>query len=167
METNVDKSKMLDAMNRPLTQSLFLEIGYGTEAQFTLKEEDHEYNGKTYPSIKRLYLECADPTEYEFATTYLLGWKHWVRLCANKVILRYIEEWRVELEVKLRSRGVLRTMAAADAGNYQAAKWLADRGWDNKGAGRPTKGDIEHERKIQAAIGDEYAQDEARMRIVK
>src|SRR5574337_902614 len=82
----VDKKKMLDGGGKPLTQSLFLEIGYTEQSIYTLKEEDYMYEGKLYPSLKRLYLEMEDLTEYEFANTYLLGWKHWKRLCENKLI---------------------------------------------------------------------------------
>jgi hypothetical protein len=159
------KDKMLDTMGRPITQSLFLEIGYTDAAVYTLKENDFEYNGKLLPSIRKLYLDIGDPTEYEFATTCFIGWSHWQRISENKVLRRHIEEWRVELEVKLRSRGVKAAMLAANTGNYQAAKWLADRGWDTRGAGRPSKADVEKETKIQAAISEEYSADILRLQI--
>lgn len=157
------KDKMVDSGGKPLTQSLFLEIGYTEQAVYTLKDQDHEHNGKTYPSLKRLYLEAEDPTEYLFATTYLLGWRHWQRLCENKALRRHIDEWRDELEVKLRSRGVMQAIKNAELGGFQAAKWLADRGWDTRGAGRPSKEEIEKEKKIQAAISDEYGADIVRL----
>lgn len=163
METP-SKDKMIDSMGRPITQSLFLEIGYTDAAVYTLKDNDFEYNGKLLPSIKRLYLEIADPTEYEFATACFIGWSHWQRICENKAIRRHIEEWRMELEVKLRSRGVKAAIFAANGGNYQAAKWLADRGWDTRGPGRPSKADVERETKIQAAMSDEFSADIIRMR---
>lgn len=159
------REQMTDVMGRPLTQSLFLEIGYLDTAVYTLKDQDHTHNGKQYPSLKRLYLETEDPTEYEFANKYLLGWKHWLRLCENKAIRKEIDEWRDELEVKLRSRGVRYTLQAAKGGNYQAAKWLSDRGWDTRGAGRPTKIEVERERKIQADISDEFKADVIRLDI--
>lgn len=162
MEANL-KDKMYDSGGKPLTQSLFLEIGYTEQAIYTLKDNDHIHNGKHYPSLKRLFLECADPTEYEFATTHLLGWKHWLRLCENKVLRKHIDEWRDELEIKLRSQGVKEVMKSAVAGNYQAAKFLADRGWINRGAGRPTKDEVEHERKVQAALTDEFSADVHRL----
>lgn len=158
------KEKMLDTMGRPITQSLFLEIGYSDSALYTLKDNDFEYQGRNLPSIKKLYLQCEDPTEYDFAVTYLLGWGHWQRICENKVLRKHIEEWRCELEVKLRSRGVKAAITAANAGNFQASKWVADRGWDTRGAGRPTKADVERETKIQAAIADEYSADVIRLR---
>lgn len=159
------KEQMTDDMGRPITQSLFLEINYTELSVYTLKDDDHELNGKQYPSLKRLYLECEDPTEYEFATTYLLGWKHWLRLCENKAIRKHIDEWRDELEVKLRSQGVKEVIRAANRpGGLQAAKWLADRGWATRGAGRPSKADVDREKAIQANITDEFTADIVRLK---
>ena len=154
---------MLDSMGKFRTQSLFLELGYGADSLFTLKDQDHEHEGKTYPSLKRLYLEFEDPTEYEFANTVLLGWRHWQRMCENKVIRKHIDEWREELEVKLRSQAIRDAIQEAKKGHFQAAKWVADRGWSTRGAGRPSKADIEHEKKVQARIDNEYSGDVVRM----
>jgi len=41
---DIDKSKMVDSMGRPITQSLFLEVGYSDMAIFTLKENNYEPN---------------------------------------------------------------------------------------------------------------------------
>ena len=73
----IDKALLQDSMGRPLTQSLFLELGYTEHSVYTLKEQDYAYKGKNYPSLKRLYLKEEDVTEYEFATKHLLGWQHW------------------------------------------------------------------------------------------
>ena len=57
------------------TQGLFLELSYADlrNAVYTLKDFDYEFKGKTYISIKRLYLEIGDPTEYEFAQACFEG----------------------------------------------------------------------------------------------
>lgn len=157
------REEMIDSIGRPITQSLFLEIGYSKSAAYTLKEVDHEYEGRTYPSIKRLYLEMEDPTEYEFATTYFLGWKHWERICANVAIFQHVREWREELEHKMKSSATKKMIQLAQADNYQAVKWLADRGWAIKGAGRPSKAVLEQEKKIREDIADEYKEDVVRL----
>ena len=158
------KDKLRDTSGRPLTQSLFLELGYSDYSVYTLKDEDHTHKGTTYTSLKRLYLECSDPTEYTFAKQHLLGWKHWERLCANKIIKKHIDEWREELEVKLRSEGVLKTIEQARGGHsFQATKWLADRGWDKRAAGRPSKEEVERETRIQSKISDEFNDDVVRL----
>ncbi|HET8689243.1 MAG TPA: hypothetical protein VFM18_21740 [Methanosarcina sp.] len=157
------KADLVDNAGKPLTQSLFLELTYNEKAVYSLKEDHCEWEGKIYPSLKRLYLEIEDPTEYEFATKYLLGYKHWKRICENKQLIRHVEEWREELEMKLRSKAVKNMLLSAQEGNYQAAKWFADRGWSNKGAGRPTKADVEREKKFQARVDSEFSADVFRL----
>lgn len=161
-KVTMDKNKLKDGQGRPLTQSLFLEVGYTDYAVYTIdQDEDYEYKGRVYPSLKRLYLECGDPTEYEFANKHLLGWKHWQRLKANKVLNKRFSQWEEELEVKLRSEGIKNAIEHAKTGTFQAAKWLADRGWDKRGAGRPSNEEVEKETRIQEKIADEYADDVA------
>lgn len=159
----LERSKGVDSMGKFITQGLFLELGYGEFSVYSLKDYDYEYNGKTYPSMKRLYLESNDPTEYKFASEYLLGWRHWQRLCENKSVRKHIDEWRFELELKLRSEAFKQTYELAKTGQFNASKWIADRGWATKGAGRPSKSDIEREKKIQADIVEEYEDDVVRM----
>ena len=50
---SVDKSRLKDSGGSPLTQSLFLEIGYNTDyAIYTLKSDDYTYNGVLYPTSR-------------------------------------------------------------------------------------------------------------------
>lgn len=164
-------SKFRDAKGSFLTQGLFLELEYNEDhAIYTLKEEDWDYKGKTYQSIRRLYLSFEDVTEYEFANKYFGGWNHWKRLQGNKRILREIEEWREELEIKIRSqaiRSIVDQTASDSQGSFQAAKWLADRGWDKAKVGRPSKQDKEKEDKIADRVASEFEADVARLRSVK
>ena len=160
-----------DKMGRFYTISLFLEIRYNADtAIYTLDEEDKEYEGKIYPSIKRLYLEIADPTEYKFAKACFFSWQHWLKICANKQIREnHIDIWRRELEVKLRSQGIENMIFAANSGqrdSMQASKWLAEKGWDKRRAGTPSKAEIARETKIQAEIHEEVATDYARLKLV-
>lgn len=159
----LDKSKLVDSTGKPLTQSLFLEIGYSDFAVYTLKDSDFNYNGKLLPSLKRLYLEMEDPTEYEFANTYLLGWRHWKRMNENKILAKYFDEWREELEYKMRAKGVKALLASAKGGNFQAAKFFIDKGWDKRQAGRPSKAEVEREKAFQSKIAEEYGGDVVRL----
>jgi len=165
---DIDKSRLLDSTGKPITQSLFLEIGYTDFSVFTLKEDHYEYKGKLYPSFKRLYLELEDPTEYEFATRYLLGWKHWLRLYQNRQIRPYIEEMREELELKLRSQAFrdMVSLSASEGGNFSATKWLADKGWDKRSAGRPSKQEKERDQYVMDRVTEEFEQDVKRLSVV-
>lgn len=163
---NKDKKKFISHGGIPYTQALFLELGYDTEvAVYTLKDWDYEYEGKTYPSIKRLYLQMEDVGEYNFATEYFLGWKHWCRMCENKAIRKHIDEWRNELELKLRSTA-LRTivdMSAEDKG-FQAAKYIAEAAWKKNAVGRPKKDTSLQDSKIEERLSREFQQDALRLR---
>ncbi len=156
----IDKSSLKSTNGIPLTQSLFLEIGYTEYSVFTLKDDDYEYKGKVYPSLKKLYLEMEDVGEYLFACEYLLGWEHWQRLCANKQISKEIEKWRYELELKLRSKAIIeiRNRSKIEKG-INASKWLAEKGWDKRQAGRPSKAEVERETKVAADLNRMFADD--------
>lgn len=144
-----DRSKFKDGQGRYITQSLFLENGYNEEwAVYTLTDEDKEYKGKVYPSLRKLYLECMDPTEHIFATTYLWGWEHWQRICNNSLMTEAIEDWREELEVRLRAMAI-KSIVSSAPDSYNAAKWVADGSWKQKGPGRPSKAQQERERRIR------------------
>jgi len=160
----IDKSKMKTATGNFITQGIFLELGYKDSAIYTLKDEDYEFKGKTLPSIKRLYLELEDAVEYDFATKYLCGWGHWQRMINNKLISPHIEEWREELELKLRSRALKQILDTADTEQGMAAKkWIADKGWSKREPGRPSKADQMQEKKYKAKMMGEYSQDVARI----
>lgn len=158
----MDKTKFKDNQGRYLTQSLFIDYNYDDKfAIYSLKDNDFLKDGVLYPSLKRLYLKTADPTEYEFANKHLFNWQHWKRLCSNNIILREIEEWREELEVSLRSAAVLNMADMTE--NFQAQKFLAERGWEKNGVGRPKKVDPLREEKMADKIADELKDTLTRM----
>lgn len=162
----IDKSKMLGPKNNVLTQGLFLEIGYNPEqAVYTLKDWDWNYEGVWYPSLKRLYLEHEDIVEYDFANTYLLGWKHWQRLCNNRILRKHIEEWRFELELKLRSQAIKQIvdMSVDEQKGFQAAKYIANKEWSKNGVGRPKKDTSEFDLKQEAKLNEEFSEDASRL----
>jgi|TARA_R110000796_G_scaffold104371_1_gene214207 hypothetical protein len=148
-----------------ITQALFLELSYNDTRYsiYTLDDDDKEFKGETYYSLKKLYLLCDDVTEYTFATTWLGGWQHWQRLLEKTTSLHpYIESWREELEVKLRSQGLLGVLESASNGNYNAQKYLTDKGWDTK-RGRPSKEEVSGEKKKKAMIKSEVDEDAQRI----
>ena len=139
------------------TKSLFYEMTLPASRNntiFSLKEDDHIVDGVTYKSLKKLFLSCTDPTEYEFATTHLGGWQHWKAMNESPALSPYFEEWRQERDIMLRSQGIREMINQAESGqSYQAAKWLADKGWDlDKKRGRPSKAEIAKETKEQSKV---------------
>ena len=147
------------------TVALFYDLGFRADiAKYVVGDKDKTYGDKTYPSLKRLYLEMEDPTEYQFATTYLDGWRHWKKLLGSPQVRKHIEEWREELELKLMSKGlqsVIEQATTDEKVSFQAAKFLADKGWI--GADNRTKRAKDKKKVQQAQITDEFQDDIDRM----
>jgi hypothetical protein len=149
---DIDKSKFrVPGNNNWFTQGLFLEESNYDKlgsAVFTLGDVDKEYKGKTYYSLKRLYLERDDLEGYLMSVDILGGWSHWMRMRKHKKLKDHFDEWEDELSVKLRVLGVKTMIAEVRHGGRQAAscsRWLADSGFvpkenrPKKAVGRPTK----------------------------
>lgn len=135
---------------RHLTLGLFFEttLADKTGVIYTLKDQDHE----GYPSLYRLYMECADPTEFEFAITHLDGWSHWQMLSNANWFKPHIERWRWELELKIKSQALRRIQEEAKEGksSYHANKFLVEGGYHDKTdsktpVGRPSQERIKKE----------------------
>lgn len=163
-------SKFKDSANRWLTSGLIYGLrDYDMKfAMFCLDEDDREVDGKKLLSIKKLFLSCTDPTEYEFATKYLGGWAHWKALQEVSLLAPYIASWREELEVKLRAENIkhIATIAKTDKG-YQAAKFLADCGWKIRAAGAPSKEEKEGIKRQMQKVDNVIAMDAERLGITR
>lgn len=165
----IDKSRLTGGGNL-LTQALFYELnGYNKDtAVYTLADNDMEHNGVVIYAIKNLYVNMEDIHEYDFATTYFSSWKHWQRLLDSPRVRPYIDTWREELEMKIRSRNIKRMEELASSGDRQAIKYLADKGWvleqpTARKRGRPSKDEVTGELKNQAADAKRVADDYTRI----
>lgn len=168
---------------RWITKGLFYEHNYGEDRTtstgkdftcFTLKDVDHTAHGKQFVSLKRLYLETEDPTEYEFATKHLGGWDHWKALCACSWFEEYIEAWRAELQLKLQSRALKNLMFEAENNGknaYDANKFLIAKGYLPKETklpgkrGRPSKEEVKAEAQKQVELIKRLEEDKKRLEI--
>lgn len=165
-------------INQALIQALFWELRRDNiQASYTTKDDDLVVNGFKYFSLKKLYLDCMDPTEEKFVQLAFDGNRiQWERIknseALSKLLKRtdtdvpWFDEWKYELELRLQSEGIegIRDIASDpdNKQNFQALKWLAEKGWD-KSKGRPTKSDIEKERKLKSASYKEIESDLNRM----
>ncbi len=152
-----------------LTIGLFFEFKLDTYPYlYTLKDED--CNGAK--SLKKLYLEERDQTEYGFANKYFFNYDHWIRITENSSIKPHIEKWRFEL-ASLLLRDALReidkiaTTGKSEQTRLSAAKYLAEKPWEGKvlsakeigrlrKRGRPSKEE-------QAGYLKQTSEDEARL----
>jgi hypothetical protein len=146
-----------------------LEFSYDDRSQvlYTLKDEDHE----GYISLYKRYMALGDPTEAIFAQTYFDGIDHWELLCRNLWFKPYVERWRKELDLVLRSRALANIMdVAEDKGhrsNYEANKYLLAGGWktkeDKAKVGRPSKDEISRQAQLLFAAKDQTEEDYKRI----
>jgi hypothetical protein len=131
--------------NRYLNGLFFEQTGADkSTVMYTLKDTDHS----GYPSLYRLYMETDDPTEWEFSQRYLDGWEHWEMLTRCAWFKPFIERWRKELELRMKSKSLAKIKAEAKTGSkesFMANKYLLEKGWEpkeTKGRGRPSKDEI-------------------------
>jgi len=160
-------SELKDNGRRFRTRSLFVEMWKLTKNQdyppiFSLKEVEH---GK-YVSLKQLYLESNDPTEYRFAVSVFKDPNHWKHLCKLDWFKPYRDKWRRELKAQLRSRAIDSLFQLA-GDNLQAIKTLATEDFPyhsfieledtplKRRVGRPNKD------KIKEVVSDETLADDA------
>lgn len=179
MFCNVNNDPFKDSSGRTRTSSLFIEHSVDNyEAYWTIHSSDKEVvsinektglsETKTYPSLKQIYFsfDHIPGYEYDFAIATFNSWETWVRLTNNSRIKHLIAEWREELDVKLKADAI-RAMVEASKGVSSAAtgaaKYLADKGYAGKKAGRPSKEEITRETRIAAGISKELDSDYERM----
>ena len=171
-------SELKDKMGRFRTQSLFWEYAFINNVReeenildpiFTLKDQDIVKEGITYPSLKKIYLsyDHVPGFEYEFAIDVFNSWDHWVKLADNSTadIKAHIRSWREELEIKLKAKAIksiMQTSLMDDAKGFNAAKYLADKGYTPT-RGRPSKEELERHKKVEAGVNKELEEDMARL----
>jgi hypothetical protein len=167
-KTQEDLKAFRDTMGRFRTESLFLEKKRNDKfpSYFTLSDFDRD----GHISMRRKYLEIADPTEYEVGVRLLGDFKHWQVLCERDWFKEYVNGWRMELQAKLESEAIsiLKEVATDPkaGGRVQAAKLLVERPWENKDRplrGRPST--LDKERYLKRAVGEaeEVEADHARL----
>lgn len=119
-----DKAIVTDKMGRNATIALFHETADGRSDIKSIWSV-HEW--------KEVFLHVADPTEYEAAMWLIGDWKHWKLICASWALKPYMDQWREELKVKLRSMAIANIKKqAAQKGGTTAAKWLIDTAGEGK-----------------------------------
>lgn len=154
------------ANGRILAQALLYESNANdkSNAVFTLKDRDYiNQDGVYLFSLPRLYLEIGDMTEYEFAQQVFGSWKAWKLFRQMPILRETLEDLQEELEIRERSKAIRTVQELSESDKAQtamsAAKYIAEKGWEQRGAGRPTKKEVERERRIAAGIDKEFDED--------
>ena len=138
------------------TKALFFETCPTIETRekfkpkWTLKEKDHTYQGVTYISMKKVFIEMEDVSEYEFAMSVLGSYPHWEHLTTRDWFKPHLEQWRKELNLKLKARAmkaIIKSATTEENLSFQAMKYLADNQYidKDKKRGRPSKEELKAE----------------------
>lgn len=144
----IDYSRLIGPNGHYRTQSMFYEFRFQTDSDympFTLKERNH----KGLLSAYKIYMSC--DSEYEAAYKMLNSWKHWELLCESPWFMKELTKWRCERDIREAALGKATLIDQAQDGNAAAARALIDLS-NKKKVGRPTKLEVEAEKKKQAAI---------------
>lgn len=120
-------------------------------------EDFPEYHQDHIPVIWTLkewhdvYVEEEDLTGYKAALRLVGSWKEWQRMMKGAASLaRIVDEWNEEIKIKIKSRAfenVVSLTVRKDSVGLSAAKWINEEGWDKRRAGRPTKAQVNAEKK--------------------
>lgn len=121
------------------TKSLFYELSYydTTDVIFTTKEKDIRVDDKLYVSLHQLYVSMVpnDPTEYDFAQRVFGSWDIWQTISKAPQIKPYVNKWRKEVEIKVKSQAIqsiAEEMKTGGRSSFSAAKLLLEKGWLDK-----------------------------------
>lgn len=164
----MDHNKLKDSQGRYRTTSLFWETRHPDyDPIYSVKGYDLEKPEGVYPSLKKMYLsyDHVPGFEYDFAMDIFGSWDHWTKLCNISQLRGDIQEWRDELDIRIKATSLKAMMLASrdnDAKGVNAAKYLAEKGYAQK-RGRPSKEDVARETKIQAGANKELIDDMARI----
>lgn len=154
----------------PMTNQLFYEnYKDNGKAIFTLKDRDFaDPTGKIYFSLKKLFLESDDPTEYTFAITVFGSWKLWNKVKSCKLMRDLIPEWKEELEIKMKSQAQLKIVEISNSKSpnaMQAAKYVDQEIFKRHRRGRPSKEEVQSELKKEAKVSAQVKEDMERLGI--
>lgn len=170
IEETKNNNKFRNSINSRYLKALFYETNTTNKNVVLYTLKDHDY--LEYPSLYRMYMEAGDPTEWEFANTYLEGWEHWKMLQACTWFKPYLLRWREELDTKIKSQAlkvILSEMEKGGKDSYGASKTVLDGKWraetTTSKRGRPTKADVTQAAEDEAARKAKIKEDLQRMNI--
>lgn len=122
------------AQGHRLTRSLFKETCKPGDVPIMTLSRNPKDN---LVSLQPIYIErtTLDPTEYEFAEFVFGSYAHWKIIADATWMQPYIEEWRMEADVRRKSiafQGVVAEVQGAGRSSFSAAKFLIEEPWKDK-----------------------------------
>ena len=139
---------MAENGRRPST-GLFIEFVNGNYGVRPNQKSEPVYS---IVAFHKVFIEEADLTEYRPAIKLVGSWEEWCRIKKESDLFSsFIDKWKEELEQKFLSEAQQKIIDLLDDDSssirFSAAKWLAEKSWDKKSRGRPSKSQVENEQK--------------------
>lgn len=142
-----------------LLKGLFLEVALDhSTALYTLRRDDREVEidgeVRVLPSIRRLYLDTMDPTEYEFANKYFEDLEHWELVANSPFLVDHVASWRKELKARIKSEAYKQIAQEAFMGgrnSFQANKYL----YEGNSPSKQTKAEKQASEEIETLAIDD------------
>lgn len=143
-----------------LLKGLFWEVALDhSKCLYTLRRDDREVTlddgtQVTIPSIRRLYLDCMDPTEYDFANKYFEDFEHWELVANSPFLAEHVASWRKELKIRIKSEAYKQIAQEAFMGgrnSFQANKYL----YEGSTPAKATKAERQAQDEIESLASDD------------
>lgn len=153
MDYEANKDKFISSDGKRMILGLFEEtVVPGTKFTPPFKLSDW----------RKVYVDCADPTEYLAAMQLVGDWGHW-ELVRNYPKLKPIfDSWQKEVEIRLRSEALRELMKhSKKEGGTAAAKWIAEGGYTKRDMRK--KEDKQLETTIKKEVSNQVAADAVRL----
>ena len=164
-----DKHSMKDVTGNYLTLALFWETRHIPNEHkyppvFTIKDREHVVKDVEYVSLKRIYLsyDHVPGMEYEFAQDMFDSWTQWQTIADKSEVSKLVQEWRDELDIRIKAVA-MKTLLQQSKDNIVAARAIL--AGEHKGIkrGRPSKAEVEREKKLAAGMRDDLDGDMTRL----
>lgn len=140
------------------------------DPEYCLFYMGREFSDDQYIALKEVYMQIADPTEYQFAMAVFGSMRHWNEISDLVWTRDRVAEWRKELEIKLRSEAIMGIIDLVDdpetkeTTKFQSLKWLAQSEFAEKETASTKKKKIK-EAKVKDAVVDTISSDFERLGI--
>ena len=167
-----EKHSMKDVNNNFLTVALFWEKRSAEGEKkypplFTIKDKEHVVKGQEYVSLKRIYMsyDHVPGMEYEFAMDVFGDWLQWKEIADKSAIKDVVQEWRDEVDMRIKAaamKTLLQQSRDVEKGLAASRAILAGEHKGNK-RGRPSKVEVEREKKIAAGMRENLDADMERL----
>ncbi len=163
----MERNSLVDKEQTHITLANTRDVEYGRAATMSLFKQYNKKGKQDIHEWRKRFVATLDPTEYEGAISLVGSWADWLRFKKAWPSFKklHLDAWLDEIEIQLRSQAIrsLAKAALTEKGT-SAARFIAEGGYKQKTAGRPSTGEIQGNLRRESEIEKEIAEDVARVK---